>query len=305
MRALFMGTPAAAVPTLAALAGVADVAAVITQPDAARGRSKHKVAPAVKEAADEWGMPVHQPPDAASLLAAVRALRFDVGVVVAFGRLLRPEVLAASPYGYLNVHFSLLPRWRGPAPVERAILAGDDHTGVAVMQLDEGLDTGPVVAVREVDIDPADTGGSLTARLSHIGADLLIDSLGDYISGRRVPAPQMSGGATAAPMLTTREAQLHSGLEVVDAERMVRAFNPRPGAWLTVAGERVKVLSALITNEDVLPGALDFPGQVPVVGFADGALELLSVQPAGKSLMDGDAWGNGRRHEPAVVAGPD
>lgn len=305
MRALFMGTPAAAVPSLSALAGVADIAAVITQPDAARGRSRHKVAPAVKQAAEEWGYAIHQPGDAAAVLAAVRATAFDVGVVVAYGRLLRPEVLAASPYGYLNVHFSLLPRWRGPAPVERAILAGDDHTGVAIMQLDEGLDTGPVVAVREVDIEDHDTGGSLTARLSHIGADLLIDSLSDYLAGRRAPAPQISGGATDAPMLSTFEAQLHGGLDVVIAERMIRAFNPRPGAWLTVGSERMKVFEASVSSAIVPPGTLAFPGDVPVVGFDGGALELTLVQPAGKNPMAGTAWGNGRRHEPGVVGGPD
>jgi len=300
-RALFFGTPAAAVPSLAALTGVADVAAVITQPDAARGRSKHKVAPPIKTAAEEWGFPVLQPEDSASLLAAVKGISFDIGVVVAYGRILRPEVLEESRYGYLNVHFSLLPRWRGSSPVERAILAGDDHTGVAIMKLDEGLDTGPVVAVREVEIVEDDSGGTLTARLAHVGADLLIDSLNDYITGRRTPAPQISGVSTSAPMLTTAEARLHGALSSEEAERMVRAFNPRPGAWLTVAGERVKVFAAQVDPTPVPTGTLAFPHDRPLVGFQGGTLELLYVQPAGNRPMSGEAWGNGRRHEPGVV----
>ena len=301
IRALFLGTPAAAVPSLSALTGVADIAAVITQPDAAKGRSKHKLAPPVKAAAEEWGFPVLQPDDRAGLAAAVEETRFDIGVVVAYGRVLRPEVLAASRYGYLNVHFSLLPRWRGAAPVERAILAGDDHTGVSIMQLDEGLDTGPVIAVREVDIDDQDTGGTLTARLAHVGADILIDSLDDYVTGRRTPAPQISGVATTAPMLRTAEAQLHGELSAEEADRMVRAFNPRPGAWLTIGGERLKVYAAALDGRPVPPGTVAFPDEQPLVGFQGGTLELLEVQPAGNKVMSGTAWGNGRRHEPGVV----
>lgn len=304
MRALFLGTPAAAVPSLSGLTGVADVAAVVTQPDAARGRSKHKIAPPVKAAAEEWGFPVYQPDDSAALLETVNSISFDIGVVVAYGRILRPEVLLASPFGYLNVHFSLLPRWRGAAPVERAILAGDETTGVAIMQLDEGLDTGPVVAVRETEIEPGDTGGTLTARLSHLGADLLIDSLQDYASGRRTPAPQISGGATEAPQLNTREAQLHGALDIVEAERMVRAFNPRPGAWMTIDGERVKVFAAVVAATGVPAATLVFNDDAPVVGFAGGALQLLTVQPAGNRAMTGRDWGHGRRHQPGVVDSP-
>lgn len=301
IRALFLGTPAAAVPSLSALTGVADIAAVITQPDAAKGRSKHKLAPPVKAAAEEWGFPVLQPDDRASLASAVEETQFDIGIVVAYGRLLRPEVLAASRFGYLNVHFSLLPRWRGAAPVERAILAGDDHTGVSVMKLDEGLDTGPVIAVREVDIDDQDTGGTLTARLAHVGADLLIDSLEDYVAGRRTPAPQISGAATTAPILRTAEAQLHGGLSAEEADRMVRAFNPRPGAWLTIKGERLKVYAAALDGKPVPTGTVAFPDDRPLVGFHGGTLELLEVQPAGNTIMSGEAWGNGRRQEPGVV----
>lgn len=172
------------------------------------------------------------------------------------------------------------------------------------MQLDAGMDTGPVIAVREVEIFEDDTAGGLTARLSHIGADLLIDSLHDYVGGRRQPAPQISGGATPAPRLSTAEAQLHGGVEAVDAERMVRGFNPRPGAWMLVDGERLKIFEARLHDGKVPPGTVAFPDSRPLVGFQGGALELIKVQPAGHRPMTGSAWGNGRRHRPGVVAGP-
>jgi methionyl-tRNA formyltransferase len=303
-RAIFMGTPAAAVPALSALTGVADVVAVITQPDAAKGRTGHRLPPPVKEAAGEWGMPVLQPDNAAALHDVVAATDFDIGVVVAYGRLLRPDLLAMSPFGFLNVHFSLLPRWRGAAPVERSIIAGDETTGVTVMQLDEGLDTGPVIAGRDVDIDPEDTGGSLTARLAHIGADLLIDSLADYISGRRVPAPQMAGLATLAPRLTTAEARLDAATPVKDAVLKIRGFNPRPGAWMIIDGERVKVFAAVESSAPVGPGALEFRDDRPILGLQGGSLELVEVQPAGHRIMTGVAWGNGRRHLPGSLEPP-
>ncbi len=166
------------------------------------------------------------------------------------------------------------------------------------------MDTGPVVASREIDIDSADTGGTLTARLSHIGADLLIDSLDGYVSGSRIPAPQIAGLATLAPRLTTAEARLHAAVPVTEAERMVRAFNPRPGAWLVIDGERVKVFAAAPAPTRVAPGALAFPNGVPVVGLQGGSLELVTVQPAGHSVMSGTAWGHGRRHEPGTLESP-
>lgn len=300
-----MGTPAAAVPSLSALTGAAQVVAAITQPDAAQGRGRHKASPPVKQAAEEWGIALAQPDNGPALLEAVTSFGFDVGVVVAYGRLLDAPVLEAAPYGFLNVHFSLLPRWRGAAPVERAILAGDETTGVAIMRLDEGLDTGPVVAVREVEIADDDTGGLLTARLAHVGADLLIDTLADYVSGRRQPAPQISGGATPAPRLTTVEAQLHGDLAVEQAERMVRAFNPKPGAWLTLDGDRLKVYAARLQENAIPPGTLAFSDATPLVGFRGGSLELATVQPAGQRMMSGAAWGNGRRHAPGVLGRPE
>ena len=301
IRALFMGSPAAAVPSLAGLAGVAEIAAVVTQPDAARGRSKHKVAPPMKAAAEEWGYRTIQPDSRASLQEAVDSVQFDIGVVVAYGRLLPTSVLDSCRFGFLNVHFSLLPRWRGAAPVERAILAGDDVTGVALMLLDEGLDTGPVISVRETPIEPDDTGGVLTARLSHIGADLLIDSLDEFVSGKREPAPQLPVGATIAPRLATAEARIDGTTDVGQAERMVRAFNPRPGAWTIIDGDRVKIFGAAWSDHPTPPGSLSFVDDAPVIGLRAGSLELTEVQQAGQRPMSGREWGNGRRHQPGML----
>lgn len=299
MQAAFLGTPAAAVPSLAALAGVADVTLVVTQPDAAQGRSGTLVPPPVKVAASEWGYPVAQPATHSDLLAVMTDVEVDIAVVVAYGRILRPETLAAVPMGYVNVHFSLLPRWRGAAPVERAILAGDDRTGVSLMVLDEGMDTGPLLAVRETEIGSEDTGGSLTARLAHDGAALLSDVLPEYARGRVAPARQMASGATSAPRLTSAEAQVTAQTAAPIADRMIRAYAPRPGAWAMVDGSRMKLWRARPSDVDVPRGHIEIIDDRPILGAADGALELLAVQPAGKRTMAGSAWARGRRGQPA------
>ena len=158
MRAAFLGTPAVAIPSLAALIDVADIAVVVTRPDRAKGRSGKPTPPAVKTAAIEWGLPIEQPTSSTEIEDVLRRAEADIGVVAAYGRILTRTALETTPAGFVNVHFSLLPRWRGAAPVERAILAGDETTGVSLMQIDEGLDTGPVIAVVETPIAPHETG---------------------------------------------------------------------------------------------------------------------------------------------------
>jgi len=302
MRVIFLGTPSSAVPPLAALLDVADVALVITQPDRPRGRSGRPQPPPVKLAAHEWGLPVAQPSDGASLRTAVTSAgNLDVGVVVAYGRILRTDVLAATRVGYVNVHFSLLPRWRGSAPVERALLAGDETTGVSLMHLDEGLDTGPIISVIETPIADDETGGTLTARLSHIGAMLLSETLPGFMAGLRQPAPQISAGATYAARLHPDEAALDPERPATDLERQVRAFNPRPGAWLTVEGDRLKVLAAAIVTAEPPPGAIEGIDGAPVLGTTAGGLRLDVVQPAGKGPQSGSAWLNGRRGAATAV----
>ncbi len=301
MRAAFLGTPSAAIPTLLALADVASVDLVITQPDAAKGRSGRPVAPPVKVAAGEFGFPVAQPATHDELLGALASADADVAVVVAYGRILRPEALAAIPLGFVNVHFSLLPRWRGAAPVERAILAGDDRTGVTLMVLDEGMDTGPLLAVHETPITEDDTGGSLTARLAHQGAVLLADVIPEYVRGRVHPAPQMASGSTHAARLTTAEAQILPTTEAEQALRMMRAFTPRPGAWATIDGVRTKLWEAAPADAIIPQGRIDTIDGTPHLGLEGGTVEIVAIQPAGKRILTGIEWANGRHGAPAEL----
>ena len=292
----FLGTPSAAVPALAALADLADVRLVVTRPDSAKGRSSKRSAPPVKLAADEWGFSVQQPESHAELHSALSSTPLDVAVVVAYGRILKAETLALAEHGFVNLHFSLLPRWRGAAPVERAILAGDTSTGVSLMKLDAGLDTGPVIAEVETPIAPYESGGALTARLASLGADLLGRALQPYVNGDLVPAQQLGVGAVHAARLTTAEARLSSDLDADDFARAVRAFNPRPGAWLELEKSRFRVLEAVeAPGLDVPPGIIEQIGNRVVAGVDGSAVELLKVQPAGKKPQDARSWMNGRR----------
>ncbi len=295
MRSVFLGTPASAVPSLAALLDVTDVELVITQPDRPRGRSGTPVAPPVKRAAEQWGLRIQQPNDKDELWENLSKVPFEVGLVVAYGRILEPRVLQLPPFGYLNVHFSLLPRWRGAAPVERAILAGDEKTGVSLMLLDEGVDTGPVVAVVETPITDDETGGSLTGRLSYLGGMIVNDALPDYLAAQLEPAPQIDAGVTNAPLLDPNEARLDGSWGADAVDRAVRAFHPRPGAWVVIEGVRHKLLEVEHTDAFVEPGAFEEVDGEPAAGFVEGSLLLVTLQPAGRPVQSGSAWLNGRR----------
>ena len=295
IRSAFLGTPSAAVPSLAVLMEVASVEFVVTQPDRPKGRGRRVEASPVKLAAQEWGLPVYQPDTNAELLGMFERAALDIAVVVAYGRILRPAVLESVKHGFVNVHFSLLPRWRGAAPVERAIVAGDQYTGVSLMVLDEGMDTGPVFAAAEIEINEYETAGALTGRLASLGADVLRDHLDDYVHGRLRPARQMATGATTAPRLSTEEAALDTGSGPVAFARAVRAFNPRPGGWLEAEGQRIKVFEVGPATPEVPAGRVQIVGGRPILGLASGAVELVEVQPAGKPRISGKAWANGRR----------
>lgn len=295
MRSVFLGSPSSAVASLAALLDVADVDLVVTQPDRPRGRSKVPIAPPVKRAAEEWGLPVAQPDGKDELFAVLSSTTFDVGLVVAFGRLLEPRVLALAGFGFINVHFSLLPRWRGAAPVERAILAGDETTGVSLMLINEGLDTGPVIAAVETPIAEDETGGSLTGRLSYLGAMLVDDALPEYLAGRLEPAPQIDTGASMATMLDRDQARIDGTWTVESAVLAVRAFHPRPGAWMVIDGVRHKLLGVERTTLTVEPGVVAGIDGVPIAGFKGGSVELTMLQPDGKRPQAGADWLNGRR----------
>ncbi len=290
MRLVYFGTPADAVPPLRALIAAGhDVAFVVTQPDRKRGRGASLVASAVKTAAIELGLEVRTPSRAREIVTEVAASGAEVGVVVAFGQILPPELLAATPLGFVNVHFSQLPRWRGAAPVERAILAGDPTTGVAIMQVEADLDTGPVFAETTVTIGSEETSAELGARLVERGAELLVATLPRL--GELVPEPQV-GEPTYAHKVTVAEFRLDPSRPAAELARVVRAGNPRPGAWCTVDDARIKVLRARSIERTVPVGTIDADA---VLGTVDGGLQLIEVQPEGKRTMEAMAWRTGRR----------
>ena len=303
-KIVFMGSPDFALSTLRALACrgksetcPTDVVGVVTQPDRAAGRGRELKPPPVKTLALELGIPVIQPgklrePDA---MEQLRAWSPDVIVVAAFGQILRPEVLDLPEFGCINVHASLLPRWRGAAPINAAILQGDEETGVTIMKMDAGLDTGPILSQRSVRIQPDETAGSLFDKLYTLGADLLIETLPGYLSGEIEPRPQSEEGATYAPMLKKEDGLLDFSRPARELERKVRAFNPWPGAYFEWDGNLLKVHRAGIHPGKKREGERLVVAGLPAIGTSDGVLLLEEVQPAGKKPMPGKAFLAGAR----------
>ncbi len=295
-RLAFFGTPDVAVPALAALhaAEDLDVVAVVTNPDRRRGRSKALVAPAVKVAATDLGLPVLQPEKPREIIAQLRALRLDAVAVVAYGAILPDDVLDTGGAGFVNLHFSLLPRWRGAAPVQHALRAGDTVTGVTCFVLDAGMDTGPILRSVEVDIAPSDDTGTLLDRLAELGGPVLVDAIRDLVGGA-TPTPQPADGATLAPKISTDDVALDFTRPAAELVDLIRSASPRPGAWTTLDGQRFKVLAADLEagTPGVEPGTIDRAARIAT---ADGWLVPRRVQPAGKAAMDADAWRNG--HQP-------
>ncbi|MFP3915756.1 MAG: methionyl-tRNA formyltransferase, partial [Actinomycetota bacterium] len=248
----------------------------------------------VKEAAAYLGLEVAQPESRMELPRLLQDLAVDVGVVAAFGLILPPEVLALPRRGFLNVHFSLLPRWRGAAPVERAIMEGDQETGVTIMEMDEGLDTGPIVAQLPIPIGEDETGGELRERLSHVGGDLLAETLPAWVDGTISPTPQDDRKAIIAPRIGPEDRLLSVELPVREACNRVRALAPEPGARLSIDGEYHKILRCRRSPYAPPPGHWQEREGIPVVGLADGGLEITEIQPPGKRAMSGEAWLRGR-----------
>lgn len=301
-RVAFLGTPHAAVPTLRALASEYEVALVVTQPDRPKGRSGKPVPPPVKEAAKELSLPVAQPstgPELAEELTAVQPL--EAGIVVAYGRILRPEALEMARSGFLNVHFSLLPRWRGAAPVERALMAGDEMTGVTIMILDEGLDTGPVLTAQAIDIPPGDDAGMLTDRLARLGARLLVTALGGYLEGELQPQQQTDDGAVYAEKITRHDRNLDVTWTVDEFVNRVRGLSPDPAATLEIDGKPHKIFRASAHEASPEIGTWEAHGGVPVVGVADGGVSLVELQPPGKNRQPAEDWLRGRRRTGGTV----
>lgn len=302
MRVVFLGTPEVAVPSLQALLDAPDVevVAVVTNPDRPKGRSGQPVPPPVKVAAEAAGVAVWQPQKAREMLADLQALAPDACAVVAYGALLPPDVLAAGGAGFVNLHFSLLPRWRGAAPVQHALRAGDTTTGVTTFVLDEGMDTGPVLRRVEVAVEPDETAGDLLGRLAVLGAPVLVDSLRDLVGGA-VPTPQPTEGATLAPKIRPEDVVIDFGRSAREVADLVRSATPAPGAHTQFEGRRFKVHRAAPADGfSGAPGELVDLGDGPVVACGDGAVRLEVVQPEGRARMDGRAWANG--HRPALGA---
>ncbi len=296
-----MGTPEFALPALEMLGLHYPVVGVVTQPDRPAGRGQKLTPSPVKELALAEGIPVFQPQRVRNLEAVerIRAWSPDLIVVAAFGQIIPPVLLELPPHGVLNIHPSLLPRWRGAAPIQAAILAGDEVTGVTIMQLDEGLDTGPILGQREVSIRPMETAGELEERLAQLGAELLIELLPDYLAGRLEPHPQPEEGVTVVRRLPKQAAALDWERPAEELARQVRAFAPQPGAYTTWESRRMKVLQARALPQqdtpEAAPGTVYEHESLPTVVTGTGALVLLQLQMAGKRPMTGEAFLRGRR----------
>lgn len=288
MRIAYAGTPEFAVPALSALAAAGcEIAVVYSQPDRAAGRGRELRAGPVKARAIELGVPVEQPHTLRdeSQVATLAAYGPDVLIVAAYGLLLPPSVLAVPRYGCINIHGSLLPRWRGAAPVQRAIEAGDAETGVAIMRMEAGLDTGPVYATRVTPIGANETAGALTARLAELGAALLVEVLPAIVAGAAVAIRQPDQGVTYARKVDKSEARLDWSVAAALLARRVRAFQPWPVADTLLAGESLRVLAATALAAPALapPGTIVALGPAGIdVACGEGVLRLTSVQAAGR-----------------------
>lgn len=296
MRIVFMGTPEFARTALDALVAAGhQVIAIYTQPPRRANRGRVTPAP-VHVRGDELGIPVYTP---VSLREEAEQKRFaaldaDVAVVAAYGLLLPQAVLDAPRLGCINIHASLLPRWRGAAPVQRAILAGDTETGVTIMQMERGLDTGPMLAVRALPVGEQ-TSGELTGALARLGAELLLETLEKLDRTRAQPQPET--GVTYAHKIDKAEARIDWQARAVDVLRLVRAMQPAPGAWFLVEGDRAKLIAAEIAGGAGAPGEILADG---LIACGDGAIRPLKVQPAGKPVMAAADWWRGRRLAPGA-----
>ena len=298
MRVVFAGTPDAALPSLRALAGSAhDLVGVVTRPDAPAGRGRSLTPSPVAEAAADLGVPVLKPghPRDPDFQAALRELGPDVCPVVAYGALLPPSALEIPEHGWVNLHFSLLPAWRGAAPVQRSIWAGDDVTGATTFRIVEELDAGPVYGVMTETVRPRDTAGELLARLAEGGAGLLVATLDGIADGSLEAQPQPDDGVSLAPKVRVDDARVDWTQPATAVDRQIRACTPAPGAWTTYAGERLKLGPLSPADGQLPPGELVAGKNTVVVGTGTGALRLGDVQPMGKRVMPVADWARGAR----------
>jgi methionyl-tRNA formyltransferase len=308
MRIAFAGTPSTAVPSLRALldAPAHDVVAVVTRPPARAGRGRHETRSPVAELAGAQGVPVLNPAKAGDpeFLAELADLRVEACAVVAYGALLPPPALELPPRGWVNLHFSLLPAWRGAAPVQHAILHGDDVTGASTFRIEQGLDTGPVYGVVTESIRPTDTAGELLERLSYSGAGLLVATMDGIADGSLVPRPQPPEGVSMAGKITVDDARVDWAVPARRVDRVIRACTPAPGAWTTFRGDRVKLGPVRpLDSDDLAPGELRVDKASVIAGTATTAVGLGTVQPPGKRPMPAADWARGARPQPGERLG--
>jgi methionyl-tRNA formyltransferase len=321
---VFAGTPDVAVPSLDALSASShEVVAVLTRPDAPSGRGRSLVPSPVKERALELGLEVFTPgrPGDPQFLDRLREIAPDACPMVAYGALIPPPVLAIPPYGWINLHFSLLPAWRGAAPVQHAIMAGDEVTGATTFLVERGLDTGPTLGLMTEVIKPDDTSGELLGRLSRAGAGLLVATLDALETGQLQAVAQPLEGVSLAPKITVEDARISWATPALAVDRHIRGCTPAPGAWTTFRGERLKIYPVQIVPDaqglatgatgaaETLPGEALAPGEIAAskrtvrVGTASGAVQLGEVQPQGKKPMAAADWARGVRVEAGEVLG--
>lgn len=318
MRILFAGTPEAAVPSLDALvASSHEIVGVLTRPDAPHGRGRNLVPSPVKARAEELGLlTLTGRPRGPEFLARLQELNVDCVAVVAYGEILRPEVLEAVPYGWINLHFSLLPAWRGAAPVQRAIIAGDELSGASTFVIDEGLDTGPMLGVLTQVIGPRATAGELLDTLAHAGAGLIVATMDAIADGSALPVAQSREGVSHAAKLSVDEGEIDWRKPALHIERLIRGFTPNPGAWTTTpAGDRLGVGPVTLWSgipdtveqnmdvQDLSPGQIWAGKRAVLIGTGTEPVVLNSVTPRGKKPMPAPDWARGARLIPGSVLG--
>ena len=303
LKLVFAGTPEAALPSLDNLiSSQHDVVAVITQPPAKSGRGRELRPSPVHELALRSGIDVLHPVSVREIDSVLRALEPDAIPVVAYGQLIPEAMLEIPEFGWINLHFSLLPEWRGAAPVQHSIWHGDSITGATTFRIDQGMDTGPILGHVTQSINPRDTSGELLASLADTGSHLLRQTLDALEAGVITPIPQQNDSATYAPKISKLDSRIDWRLPAIEIDRRIRAMTPTPGAWTTIAdteeGNSISIAPVLIEREiQLAPGAISLAGKRVFVGSATYAIELTQVKPAGKKFMDATDWLRGLRTE--------
>jgi methionyl-tRNA formyltransferase len=306
MRVVFMGSPDFAVPALEAVRTAHEVALVVTQPDKPAGRGKKLAAPAVKVAALAAGLEVAQPKSARDpqFVNTLRATDADIGIVVAYGKILPLAVLEAFPHGCVNIHGSLLPKYRGAAPIQRAVIDGESQTGVTIMKLDEGMDTGPMLLVRTLPIGDNDTAGEVFERLAPLGAKALLDALEQIAAGESVETPQDDSKASHAPMLAKSEGQVDFTRPATVVHNLIRGVDPWPGAYTMLGDKRLKLIGSKIGKDQGRPGevvAVDSDGMT--IACEEGAVTIREVQAPGKKRMSAADFARGHQLAVGTILG--